>query len=83
MSRIAQTFAQQGKQKSLIAYITAGDPNLATTPRHDAQHGRNGADIIELGIPFSDPMADGPTIQRAVERALRAKRFPTRRAGNR
>ena len=70
MSRIAQTFAQQGNQKSLIAYITAGDPNLTTTLAMMHSMAANGADIIELGIPFSDPMADGPTIQRAVERAL-------------
>ena len=70
MSRIASTFAQLGKQKALIAYITAGDPNLATTLAMMHSMAANGADIIELGIPFSDPMADGPTIQRAVERAL-------------
>ena len=70
MSRIASTFAQLGSQKALIAYITAGDPNLATTLAMMHSMAENGADIIELGIPFSDPMADGPTIQRAVERAL-------------
>jgi len=70
MSRIASTFAQLGSQKALIAYITAGDPNLATTLAMMHSMAANGADIIELGIPFSDPMADGPTIQRAVERAL-------------
>ena len=70
MSRIAQTFAQLGNQKALIAYITAGDPNLTTTLAMMHSMAENGADIIELGIPFSDPMADGPTIQRAVERAL-------------
>lgn len=72
MSRIETTFAalqQQGK-KALIPYITAGDPH----PRHTVplMHTlvKNGADIIELGVPFSDPMADGPVIQRASERAL-------------
>lgn len=70
MSRITSTFTQLGSQKALIAYITAGDPNLATTLAMMHSMAANGADIIELGIPFSDPMADGPTIQRAVERAL-------------
>lgn len=72
MSRIQTTFAalkQQGK-KALIPYITAGDPH----PKHTVglMHTlvKNGADIIELGVPFSDPMADGPVIQRASERAL-------------
>ena len=72
MSRIQTTFAslkQHGK-KALIPYITAGDPH----PRHTVamMHTlvENGADIIELGVPFSDPMADGPVIQRASERAL-------------
>jgi tryptophan synthase alpha chain len=73
MSRITTTFQQlklQGK-KALIPFITAGDP----APRHTVKLMRKlveaGADIIELGVPFSDPMADGPTIQRASERALK------------
>lgn len=72
MSRIKATFAQlQSKgQKALIPYVTAGDPH----PKHTVEimHTlvKNGADMIELGIPFSDPMADGPVIQRAIERAL-------------
>ncbi len=73
MSRIASTFEQlkqQGK-KALIPFITAGDP----APRHTVKLMRKlveaGADLIELGVPFSDPMADGPTIQRASERALK------------
>ncbi|MBS4099557.1 MAG: tryptophan synthase subunit alpha [Sulfuricella sp.] len=73
MSRISATFQQlqaQGK-KALIPFITAGDP----APRHTVKLMRKlveaGADIIELGVPFSDPMADGPTIQRASERALK------------
>lgn len=70
MSRIQQTFAQLGARKALIPYITAGDPNLDTTLALMHSMADNGADILELGIPFSDPMADGPTIQRAVERAL-------------
>jgi tryptophan synthase alpha chain len=72
MSRISNTFAAlkaQGK-KALIPYITAGDPNPALTL--PLLHGlvEAGVDMIELGIPFSDPMADGPVIQRASERAL-------------
>lgn len=72
MSRIANTFANlktQGK-KALIPFITAGDPNpaMAVPLMHALVAG--GADVIELGVPFSDPMADGPVIQRASERAL-------------
>lgn len=70
MSRISTTFAALNGKKALITYITAGDPNLATTLELMHAMVQNGADIIELGIPFSDPMADGPTIQRAAERAL-------------
>ena len=70
MNRIEQTFTDLGKQKALITYITAGDPNLADTLNIMHSLVDKGADIIELGVPFSDPMADGPTIQRATERAL-------------
>lgn len=70
MSRIATTFQQLGTQKALITYITAGDPSRDETLNIMHAMADNGADIIELGVPFSDPMADGPTIQRAVERAL-------------
>lgn len=72
MSRIAQLFAeleQQGK-KALIPYVTAGDPNPNVTVDMMNALVDSGADIIELGVPFSDPMADGPTIQLACERAL-------------
>lgn len=72
MSRIDARFSQlraQGR-KALIPFITAGDPALeATVPVMHALAAA-GADVIELGVPFSDPMADGPTIQRASERAL-------------
>lgn len=71
MNRIEHTFQQLGQNKALITYITAGDPNLDTTLSLMHSMVENGADIIELGIPFSDPMADGPTIQRASERALK------------
>lgn len=72
MNRITATFQQlqaQGK-KALIPYIMAGDPDLGATLAIMHQLTQNGADIIELGIPFSDPMADGPVIQQAAERAL-------------
>jgi tryptophan synthase alpha chain len=73
MSRLAATFARlkdEGK-KALIPFVTAGDPEpaLAVPIMHALVAG--GADIIELGVPFSDPMADGPVIQRSSERALR------------
>ncbi len=56
----------------LVAYITAGDPSLAATEKIVLAAANAGADVIELGVPFSDPVADGPTIQRASERALRS-----------
>src|SRR5512135_2994346 len=56
---------------SLVAYITCGDPDIATTKEIAVSAIDAGADIIELGVPFSDPVADGPVIQRASERALR------------
>ena len=70
MTRIAQAFSQ--KDKVLVAYITAGDPSPALTPRLVAAMERGGAGLIELGVPFSDPVADGPVIMRAGDRALRA-----------
>ncbi|WP_321896853.1 tryptophan synthase subunit alpha [Burkholderia cepacia] len=72
MSRIHNTFstlAAQGK-KALIPFITAGDPDPARTVEFMHALVAGGADVIELGVPFSDPMADGPVIQRASERAL-------------
>jgi tryptophan synthase alpha chain len=74
MSRIAEKFAElrQRGGKALVTFITAGDPDLATTEALIPCLERAGADVIELGVPFSDPMADGPTIQRASERALAA-----------
>jgi tryptophan synthase alpha chain len=72
MSRIEKTFAQlkaQGR-KALIPYITAGFPFADITPELMHAMVEAGADVIELGVPFSDPMADGPVIQRAGERAL-------------
>jgi tryptophan synthase alpha chain len=73
-TRISRTFARlrsEGK-RGLIAYITAGDPSPDETTEFVLALARGGADVIELGIPFSDPIADGPVIQRASERALRA-----------
>ncbi len=70
MSRIRQTFNALGGNKALIPYITVGDPDTRTTLALMHSMAANGADLIELGVPFSDPMADGPTIQRAAERAL-------------
>jgi tryptophan synthase alpha chain len=59
-------------RKALIAYITAGDPTPEKTPELVAALERGGVDLIELGVPFSDPIADGPVIQRGAERALKA-----------
>ena len=72
MSRLASRFAalQADHTKALIAFVTAGDPDLATTEDIILLLEHSGADVIELGVPFSDPMADGPTIQRSSERAL-------------
>lgn len=73
MSRITETFKQLHKagKKGFIPFITAGDPNLKTTKALIIELSRAGATVIELGVPFSDPMADGPVIQRASGRALR------------
>lgn len=72
MSRIENTFAQlrQQQRKALIPYVTAGDPQRQTTVPLMHAMVDAGADLIELGVPFSDPMADGPVIQKACERAL-------------
>jgi len=74
MSRIAGAFERLGQsgRKAFIPYIMAGDPNLAETERTVGMLVEAGADIIELGVPFSDPVADGPVIQRAAERAIAA-----------
>jgi tryptophan synthase alpha chain len=73
MSRIQEKFAELKKrdEAALIPFITAGDPDLATTLKIMRALEQGGADCIELGIPFSDPSADGPTIQRSSERALK------------
>lgn len=72
MSKISQVFKKAKKTggKILIPYIMAGDPSLNDTKRFVSELEEAGADIIELGVPFTDPLADGPVIQRASERAL-------------
>jgi tryptophan synthase alpha chain len=78
MTAISQTFAElkERREAALIAYLTVGDPQLKYTARFAAALIEGGADIVELGIPFSDPIADGPTIQRAVTRSLSAGTKP-------
>src|SRR5579864_2342857 len=71
IGRLFERLRAEGRP-ALIAYITAGDPTPDQTPALVAALERGGADLIELGVPFSDPIADGPVIQRAGERALRA-----------
>ncbi|MCX6623199.1 MAG: tryptophan synthase subunit alpha [Acidobacteria bacterium] len=73
-TRISRLFdcCRKEQRGALIAYLTAGDPTPAETPSLVAAMVRGGADLIELGVPFSDPVADGPVIQRASDRALAA-----------
>jgi tryptophan synthase alpha chain len=75
MKRIEERFRELGRrgEKALIPFIAAGDPSLETTAELVLEMERRGADLIELGIPFSDPLADGPVIQMAYRRALRNK----------
>lgn len=72
--RIAERFRQLSRagELGLVAYVTAGDPSLPASEKIVLAAADAGADVIELGVPFSDPVADGPTIQRASERALRS-----------
>ena len=73
MSRLADTFARvkaRGNGPGLVTYVTAGDPDLPRTEGILRALDRAGADVLEVGVPFSDPLADGPVIQRATERAL-------------
>src|SRR5579862_4182321 len=74
MSRISRLFerARAEQRPALIAYIVAGDPSPEATPELVEALERGGADLIELGVPFSDPIADGPVIQRGSDRALKA-----------
>ena len=73
-TRITRRFAElrAAGELGIVAYITAGDPSLDATLKFVLELAEAGADVIELGIPFSDPLADGPTIQRASERALKS-----------
>ena len=73
MNRIAEAFARLKREGKggFIPFITAGDPDIAATSELLVELANAGADVIELGVPFSDPLADGPTIQRASERALK------------
>jgi tryptophan synthase alpha chain len=78
VGRIARRFRELAEigELGLIAYVTAGDPSLAASEKIIVAAAEAGADVIELGVPFSDPVADGPTIQRASERALKAGTTP-------
>jgi len=73
-TRISKRFAglRAAGELGIVAYITAGDPSLAATLKFVLALAEAGADVVELGVPFSDPLADGPTIQRASERALKS-----------
>ena len=74
MNRIDKTFQKlkQKNQKALITFITAGDPDIDSTIKHIRSLEEGGADIIELGVPFSDPLADGPVIQKSALRSLQS-----------
>ena len=74
MSRLQQTFdrLRAGGRGGLVAYLTAGDPDPERSTAIVTAVAQAGADVLEIGVPFSDPLADGPVIQRAIERALAA-----------
>jgi tryptophan synthase alpha chain len=74
MGRISETFARLKRERrgGLVAYVTAGDPGIAASEQILLSLAEGGADLLEVGVPFSDPVADGPVIQRASERALAA-----------
>lgn len=76
VSRITETFQNLNGEGALVAYITAGDPSLDATERLVPQIAAAGADIIELGLPFSDPLLDGTAIQASAQRALEAGTTP-------
>ncbi len=83
-NRLASTFARLRAEKrpGLVTYTTAGDPDLPRSAEILKALDRAGADVLEVGVPFSDPLADGPVIQRATERAIAAGRQPARVAGD-
>src|SRR5450631_1141636 len=74
MSRLEQTFERLRAEKrpGLVTYTTAGDPDLPRSAEILEALDRAGADVVEVGVPFSDPLADGPVIQRVTERAIAA-----------
>lgn len=74
MSRIQQAFdaVRRDRRGGMVTYVTAGDPDAKTSIQILIALAKNGADLLEVGVPFSDPLADGPVIQRATERALAA-----------
>lgn len=78
MNRIAEAFARcrAEKRAALVTYVMGGDPDVATSARMALACVEGGADLLEIGVPFSDPIADGPTIQLAAERALRRHTSP-------
>src|SRR5258708_12389879 len=80
MNRIVERFARlkNGKQKAFIVYIGAGDPNLEATRRLALAFDKLGVDVLELGVPFSDPLADGLANQLAVQRALESAPTPSK-----
>ncbi len=80
MSRIAKRFEelQSAGEKALVCFLTAGDPDYETSKSVILTTAQSGADIIEIGMPFSDPLADGPSIQSASQRAIQAGMTPMR-----
>ncbi|MGI9296502.1 MAG: tryptophan synthase subunit alpha [Gammaproteobacteria bacterium] len=78
MSVLAAAFSRRAKKAALLAFITAGFPRAGSTPKMLHSMVAGGADILELGVPFSDPMADGPAIQRSSEIALKNGMSPAK-----
>lgn len=78
MTRLTETFAalRENKRKAFIPFITAGDPSPSATAKYIFDLAAAGADVIELGLPFTDPLADGPTIQASHSRALQKHVMP-------
>ena len=81
VDRIARRFAGHGKRAALMPYLMGGHPGLEASVEAGLAAADAGADLIELGIPFSDPLADGPVIHAAAREALAAGVTPARRAG--